>query len=333
MQAIMMSETGGPEVLHLRELATPQPGAGEVLIRVEAAGVNFGETMQRAGTYPLPLTLPVTPGSEVAGTVEAVGPGVDGLKLGDRVAALVVAPDGSWAPGGYASHAVAPVERTFRLPKEVKAADAVAVFGQGLTAWFMLSDAAPVQGGRSVLIHAAAGGVGSLAVQLARTVGAGRVLGAVGSPSKHERVLRLGADAVIDSRDPDWPAAVRGATDGRGVDVILDPIGGENSRRGLQCLAPGGRLLAFGFLSGAPPAIGPEAWSGLIFQNQSVGGFANMAYLADADRTRAAVTKLLDLIASGGLVVGRTEFPLSEAAAAHRAMEARQTTGKVVLIP
>ncbi len=328
-----MDETGGPEVLRPRELVMPSPGPGEVLIRVQAAGVNFGETMQRAGTYPLPLSLPVTPGSEVAGTIEAVGPGAGAFAVGHRVAALLVTPEGAWAPGGYASHAVAPVARTFALPDEVEPADAVAVFGQGLTAWFMLSDAAPVQGGRSVLIHAAAGGVGSLVVQLARTLGAGRVLGAVGSPGKQDQVLSLGADAVIDSRDPDWPSAVRAATGGRGVDVILDPIGGEDSRRGLQCLAPGGRLLAFGFLSGAPPAIGPESWGGLIFQNQSVGGFANMAYLADADRTRAAVSKLLDLVASGDLVVGRTEFPLDEAAVAHRAMEARQTTGKVVLIP
>ncbi|HZH04371.1 MAG TPA: zinc-binding dehydrogenase, partial [Myxococcaceae bacterium] len=270
MRAIRVHRHGGPEELRCEEVERPAPGPGQILIRVAAAGINFADLMQRQGTYPIPSRLPMTPGLEVAGRIEVLGPGVTGLELGQRVMALT--------RGGYAEFALARGAQAVAIPEGLGDAEATALLVQGATARLLLEEAAPLKGGERVLVHAASGGVGGLLVQLARRMGAGQVIAAAGSAPKREFALSLGADLAVDGRDAQWVQAVREATGGRGADVVFEMVGGVVTAQSLECLAPYGRLVAFGNASGAPTTVDPVK---LMFRNQSLIGFAITAVLPE----------------------------------------------------
>lgn len=324
MRAIRVHQAGGPEVLTLDELPTPAPGAGEVLIKVAAAGINYADLMQRQGVYPLPGGLPATPGFEVAGSVAALGEGVSGPAVGTRVVA------GLGNGGGYAEYAVAPAITVFPIPDTLAYAEATALFVQGLTAYGLLRYAGRLEAGETVLVHTAAGGVGSLAVQLARLLGAGRVIGTASAPEKLALIRQLGADAAINYGAPDWAEQVLAATQGQGAHIILDAVGGAIGARSLDLLGQGGRLVVYGAASGEPTMLAAQQ---LSFKGQAVIGYA-MGTNTPPEQLAAGMRALLGFVAEGQLhlTVGHT-FPLAEAAAAHQAMGARRTTGKVVLLP
>lgn len=245
MRAVRVEEPGGPEALVSRELETPEPGVGEVSIRVEVAGVNYADTGVRAGMMfgPHQHELPLTPGFEVAGTVAALGEGVEGPAEGTRVAAVLYS-------GGYAEYAVSRAESLVEVPDGVSLEVATAaLLVQGVTAYGVLHDAGRFVPGESVLVQAAAGGIGSLAGRFARLAGADRVIGIAGSEEKR-LVLELGVDLAVDYGEEDWPERVLEATDGRGVDVVLESVGGDAGARAFECLAPLGRLVMFGAASG-----------------------------------------------------------------------------------
>lgn len=319
MKAVRIHQRGGPDVMMLEEIPQPVPGPGQVLIEVVAAGVNYADIGQRTGAYPNLLPLPATLGYEAAGLVAAVGPGVGAFAIGQRVVSLV--------EGGYAEFAVAEVDDVVPLPDGVDYASATAIPIQGMTADLLLTNAVRMQPGASVLVHVAAGGVGSLAVQLARLRGASLVIGSTRSPAKANTVRALGADLVINTNDADWPGQVMAATQGKGVDAILDSIGGDVTQGGLSCLATLGRLVVYGGLSERPS---PFVAQQLIPRCQSVAGYNTQAQPL-ADRT-AAAGRLAAALASGDLrVLHGTSFPLRDAAAAHEALAAGTTEGKVVL--
>lgn len=331
MRAVEFAAFGGPEVLREVERPKPVPGPGEVLVRVAFAGVNFAETMVRAGAPFGPVTFPEIMGSEVSGVVEALGPGVTAPAVGTRVTAPLLRDGGHWYKGGYAEFAVAQAAYAVPLPAGLDPAQSLALLSQGITAYLLLHDAAPVRAGETVLVHAAAGGIGSLAVQLARRFGAGKVIGTVGGADKCAFVRELGADLAIDYDQPGWTDAVLAATGGKGADLILDSVGGQISAASFACMAPGGRLVAFGISSGGFPQLGPAEWSRLLMQNQSLIGFGSFSWIADPKAAHALLDELFRIAASGELRIETVEFPLADAAAAHRAIEARATRGKVVL--
>jgi NADPH2:quinone reductase len=333
MKAIQLFEFGAPENLTVTDLPIPTPGADQILVRVEAAGVNFAETMERAGRPMGPLSLPVVFGSEIAGTVIAMGAGVTHISVGARVAMPMLTPTCTWYKGGYAEYAVAHAAFAVPLPAGLDAAASLALFSQGLTAYLLLNRAAPVRRGETVLIHAAAGGIGSLAVQLAKLAGAGRVIGLASTAEKRALIGALGADRALDSSGSDWPAQVRDATGGRGADLILESTGGIEGQQNLTCLAPFGRLVVYGISSGGFISFGPSEWIQLLLQNQTLIGFGSFAWLDEPEKIREIVATLFGLAAAGKLQLTTTRFPLGAAAEAHRALEERRTSGKVVLIP
>ncbi|WP_047863727.1 quinone oxidoreductase family protein [Rubrobacter aplysinae] len=324
MRAIRVEEPGGPDALVLRDVAEPEPGAREVLIRVEVAGVNYADTGVRAGMMfgPHAHELPVTPGFEVAGTVAALGEGVAGPEEGTRVVAVLDS-------GGYAEYAVAGAGSLVEVPDGVSLeAATAALLVQGITAYGTLHDAGRLAAGESVLVQAAAGGVGSLAVQLARIAGAETVIGTAGSEEKREFVRSLGADLAVDYGEDDWPERVLEATDGRGADVVLESVGGDAGARAFECLAPLGRLVMFGAASGSP--MPPPDLMRMNVQGQTVTGFGGP--WIRPGRAGAAREEISRNIASGELepVIGLS-LPLERAAEAHRALENRETTGKILL--
>src|SRR5712692_3183225 len=322
MKAIRINETGGPEVMHLEEIETPTPKEGEVLIKVAAAGINFADLAQRQGAYLTRTRTPMTMGFEFAGTVMALGPGVSTPAVGTRVVAF--------GEGGYAEYAIAQAATTIPIPPNLDFAYAAAFPVQGITAYQLLRESARIQPGESVLVHAAAGGVGTLAVQLAKLMGAGTVVGTASNASKLGLVRRLGADAAINYTEANWVEQVKNATGGQGADIILEMVGGEVAERSLQCLAPFGRMVVFGAASGQV-----VQFSGiqLMYKNQAIIGYWLSSQLRRADRIAAAAMELMQFLASGKLeiIVGQT-FPLAEAAEAHRAIAERKTVGKVVLL-
>ncbi|MDF2260083.1 quinone oxidoreductase family protein [Streptantibioticus ferralitis] len=321
-------ETGGPEVLRLDELDTPVPGPGQLLVRVGAAGVNFSDVMARQGVYLNQDTapgLPVTLGTEVAGVVAAAGPGVDGQIVGRRVIAFV--------QGGYAEYAVTTPDLAAELPVGVDLAEATAYLVQGVTAWQLLRDCARIEPGQSVLVHSAAGGVGTLALQLARVFGASTVIATAGSADKRKLALELGADSAVDYTTPEWTEEALAVTGGRGVDIVLDAVGGTTGEQSLDCLAPFGRLVVYGVSSSR---LASFAGAQLIRKNQSVIGYWLAGRIprggATGSPTAHIVPELLRFAEYGRLrAVVRHAFALSEAAEAHRAVGARHTMGKVVL--
>jgi NADPH2:quinone reductase len=315
MKAIRIHAFGGAEQLRLEEVETPQPQADEVLIKNMAAGVNYADIMLRSGTYLREQPLPTIPGFEAAGIVEAVGANVADWHVGQRVLALV-------RDGGYAEHVVAHASQLVPIPNGMAFGQATALLVQGLTAVALLRD---VRAGQALLIHAAAGGVGSLLVQLAKGKGA-RVIGTASSAEKLEKAIELGADVGIDYTESDWAEQVLRATNGKGVDLILEMVGGDIGRQNLTCLAPHGTMIVYGAASGEDFHISAR---GLLARMHTVKGY----YLTlDSPSNRAQYAKeLMEHIEAGRLQVMVTAFPLAQAADAHRAIEGRKTLGKVVL--
>jgi NADPH2:quinone reductase len=322
MKAIRINETGGPEVMHLEEIPTPAPKAGQALIKVEAAGINFADLAQRQGAYLTRTRTPMTMGAEFAGTVAALGPGVTTPAVGTRVASV--------GEGAYAEYAIAQAGSLIPIPPNLDFVHAAAFPVQAITAYQLLRESAHLQPGESVLVHAAAGGVGTLAVQLAKLMGAGTVVGTASNPEKLALVRRLGADVAINYTEPDWVEQVKQATSGKGTDIILEMIGGSISEQSLQCLAPFGRMVIFGATSGQ---IAQFTGIQLMYKNQSIIGYWLTSRLQHPDRIATAALELMQYLASGKLeiVVGQT-YPLAEAEQAHRAIADRQTMGKVVLL-
>jgi NADPH:quinone reductase len=322
MQAIRIHETGGPEVMHLEEVDAPTPGQGEVLIKIAAAGINYADLAQRQGAYLTRTRTPMTLGFEVAGTIAALGPGVSAPVVGTRVIAFV--------NGGYAEYAVTGISTVIPIPDTLDFVHAAAFAVQGLTAYQTLRESGRLQVGESVLVQAAAGGVGTLAVQLARLMGAGKIIGTASNEQKLDLVRSLGADAAINYTQDDWVEQVQKATDGRGVDVVLEVVGGPIAEQCLQCLAPFGRMVVIGAASGQLAQFSPIQ---LMYKNLSVVGYWLTARMSHPDRIAAATIELMQYLAAGKLqiIVGQT-FPLAQAAEAHRAIAARKTTGKVVLL-
>jgi NADPH2:quinone reductase len=322
MKAVRIHETGGPEVLRLEEVETPIPARGQVLIKVAAAGINFADLAQREGRYLTRTRVPTTLGAEVAGTVAALGPDVAAPTVGTRVAAVV--------SGGYAEYAVATPATVIPIPDGMSFAEGAAFPIQGLTAYQLLHDAAKVQPEERVLVHAAAGGVGTLAVQMAKLLGAGLVIGTASTAEKLALAKELGADIGVNYHEDDWVEQVKEATGGEGVEIVLEMVGGEIAKRSLECLAPfDGRMVVFGVASGTPAAFtGPE----LMARNVTLIGYWLAPYFRLPDRIVPATQALMGYLASGNLrIIVGSRFPLAEVAMAHRAMAERRTTGKVVL--
>ncbi len=322
MIAVRIHETGGPEKLRLDDVPVPAPGAGELRLRVEAAGLNFIDIYKRSGLYAVPL--PHTLGGEAAGIVTAVGAGVTDFKVGDHVASPAVL-------GAYAAEALAPAAATVRVPAGVSSQLAAAVLLQGMTAHFLACDTSPLKPGDSVLIHAAAGGVGLLLVQIAKARGA-RVLATVGREAKVALARGAGADAVCVYTQENFTEAARVFTGGRGVDVVYDSVGKDTFEGSLASLRPRGLMVSFGNASGPVPPFAPLLLSqkgSLFFTRPSLPH-----YIATPAELRARSGDLFKWIAAGSLQVRiGAAFPLTAAADAHRALEGRGTTGKVLLLP
>ncbi|MER7841249.1 zinc-binding dehydrogenase [Streptomyces sp. NPDC096040] len=321
MRAVEFQEYGDPEVLKVVQAEPPAPGPGQVTIDAAYAGVNFADLKSRAEGYRVD-SLPFRPGLEVSGRIRAVSDGVEGLRPGQEVAAMV--PDGA-----YAEVVVAEAATVFPLRDGLDLRTAAALPIVLPTAHALLHEVGRLRAGESVLVHGAAGGVGTAAGQLARAAGAGAVYGVVSSPTKSEHALKRGYDEVFTTNT--FADDVRRATGGRGVDLILDPVGGDTLRHGLDTLAPFGRLVSFGNASGAEPwHVGqPELYP----QGRSVAGFAILLLARSApEALRELVERAFRTVTDGTVSLPVTaEFPLSEAAEAHRLMGSRTSTGKLLL--
>jgi len=322
MRAIRVESYGGPEVLRMAEVPTPEPGAGQVRVKLAAAGVNFIDTYHRTGAYK--GTLPFTPGSEGAGVVDAVGPGVTEFRPGDRVASPTM-------NGTYAEYALAAADRLVPVPQGVDLRVAAAALLQGCTAHYLSYSTFPLDPGKTALVHAAAGGVGRLLTQIATQLGA-RVLATAGSEEKAALARSAGADAVILYTDEDFEVETRKLTGGVGVDVVYDSVGKTTFDKSLGCLRPRGYLVLFGQSSGAVPPVDPQVLNakGSLFLTRPT----LVHYIATRDELLWRATDIFTWITQNQLEVRIDyEFPLAEAAAAHRYLEERQTKGKVLLIP
>jgi NADPH2:quinone reductase len=315
MKTIRFHEFGAPDVLRVDEIEKPRPGAGEVLIRVAVAGINYADTMLRAGTYFVKPPLPCTPGFEVAGVIEAAGDEVANLQVGQRVMARL-------AGGGYAEYVVAKAAQVVPIPEQLDYGKATAILVQGWTALGLLKD---LRAGQTVLVHAAAGGVGSLLVQLARLKGA-HVIGTASTPEKLETVRSLGADTVVNYTEANWTEQVLAATEGQGVDLLIEMVGGEIGRQNVRCLAAGATMIIYGAASGQDFQISAV---GLMGKNLTVKGYT--LYSEDAETLDSFTKELVSHVEAERLHITVQEFQLADAAAAHRAIEGRRTTGKVVL--
>jgi len=323
-KAIRMHETGGPEVLRWEDFDPGSPGPGEALIRHEAVGLNFIDVYHRSGLYPLPA-LPAIPGLEGAGIVAEVGEGVADLSVGDRVAYAGL------PPGAYAEARCIPAHRLVKLPESLSTRQGAAMMLQGMTARYLLRGCYPVKAGDSILIHAAAGGVGSIVCQWAKHLGA-TVFGTVGSPEKAEQARANGCDHPILYQQEDIVACVKEITNGKGVDVVYDSVGQATFMKSLDCLRPMGMMVSFGQSSGPVPTfdLGLLAAKGSLFLTRP----SLMAYTAQRDDLLNHARDLFDVVAKGAVKIEiRQSYALSEAAQAHRDLEARKTTGSTVLIP
>lgn len=320
--AIRMHETGGPEVMRWEEVEVGQPGAGEVRVRNTAIGLNFIDTYHRTGLYPMPL--PVTLGMEGAGVIEAVGPKVKGFKVGDRVA--YANPIGS-----YAEVCLRPVARLVKIPAGVEDKIAAAIMLKGMTAWYLCKRTYKVGKGDTVLVHAAAGGVGQILCQWSKYLGA-TVIGTVGSEEKAALAKKAGCKHVIVTATEDFVARVKTLTKGKGVPVVYDGVGKDTFMGSLDCLAPCGYMVSFGNASGAVTQFNPgilAAKGSLFLTRPTLFSYtATPEDLAQAARDLFAVVKKKVVKIS----INQT-YPLKEAAQAHRDIEARRTTGSTVLLP
>jgi NADPH2:quinone reductase len=319
--AIRFAKTGGPEVLEWQEVAVGKPGPGQVRIRHTAVGLNYIDTYHRSGLYPLPL--PSGLGSEAAGIVEEVGPGVDGLKPGDRVAYA------GGPLGAYSEERIMPADRLVPIPAGITDQQAAAMMLKGMTAWYLIRRTHPVQRGETILIHAAAGGVGLIVCQWAKHLGA-TVIGTVGSDEKAELVKKNGCDHPIVYRREDFVAKVAELTAGRKLPVVYDSVGKDTFYKSLDCLAPLGLMVSFGQSSGAigPVDIGILAAKGSLFLTRPTLN----TYTAAREDLLTAARELFAVVESGAVKITINQtYPLREAAEAHRALEGRRTTGQTVL--
>ncbi|WP_131741351.1 quinone oxidoreductase family protein [Actinomadura roseirufa] len=316
MRAIQITEFGGPEVLAVAELPDPVAGPGHLLVEVSRAGINYADTHQAENSYLTEATLPLVPGGEVVGTTAG----------GRRVVALV-------GSGGYAERAVAPEPLAWDVPAGIDDVTALGMIIQGASAWLLLRRSVHLAPGESVVVHAAAGGVGSLAVQLARAWGAGRVIATASSPDKRALALELGADAAVDPAEPDLTAALVEANEGRRVDVVLEMTGGAVTDQSLRALAPFGRLAFYGIASRQEPA--PVRPAALLTHSATIAGmWLPHVFRLPGDVMGTALDELFGLVAADRLrVVGGGEYGLAEARRAHEDLRARRTTGKLVLDP
>lgn len=322
MKSVIVKEFGGPEVLSVEEVPVPAPGSGEVLIRVHAAGVNYADIMQRDGLYPGGPKPPYGAGFEVAGVVESVGEGVTQWSAGDPVMAFCAA--------GYSEFAAAKAWQVMPKPEQLTHAQAAAIPCQYLTAYHALLTLGGLTGQQTVLIQAAAGGLGTQLVQIARNTGA-TVIGTASTPEKCALIESLGCQHAINYTEEDFAAAVQRITGGQGCDLVIESVGGAVFDKSLKCLKPRGMLVTLGVASKEPPTVNAVQ---LLASNWIVAGFHLMAYTADAPAMACAIRDLHTWLMDGKLdvIVGH-EFPLADAAEAHRRISARQTSGKVVLIP
>ena len=322
MKAMRILRFGGPETMILEEIPPPKPGEGQALVRIRAAGVNFIDIYQRMGLYPVPL--PFTPGNEGAGIVQETGPGVTEVAVGDLVAY-------AGATGSYAEFAVIPSWRLVRIPKDIDPETAAALMLQGMTAHYLSHDTYPLKPGDTCLVHAAAGGVGLLLVQMAKRRGA-RVFGTVSTPEKARLAGQAGADDVILYTEKDFETEVRRLTGGLGVQVVYDSVGQTTFEKSMNCLAPRGYLVLYGQSSGPVPSFDPQilnARGGLFLTRPSLGH-----YTQNREELLSRANPVLGWVAEGALNVriGGT-FPLAEAGEAHRKLAGRETTGKILLLP
>ena len=324
MRFVEVPRFGGAEVLQIMEAPDLTPQAGEIVVSVKAAGVNFADIMARQGNYPNVKAAPFRPGYEIAGVVTAVGDSVQGFSGGERVMGML------GDMGGYSSQAALPAETAIRLPDTLDFAPATALLVQGLTAYFLL-EAGGLKGGQTgqtVLIPGAAGGVGSLAVQIAKLKGAGKVIG-LASPAKHDLVRSLGADVALDYTQSGWSQTALAETGGKGVDIFLDSQG-DPATEAFDALAEKAHWLIFGSQSGSGNALSPERIWGLVGKNATLRGYNLFGNLAEFGR---GLGDLIDWATSGKLTLSAQRFPLADVARAHEAVSHRQTTGKVVLEP
>ncbi len=322
MKAVRVSRAGGPEVLHYEEVPDPQPGADEVLVKTEAIGLNYIDTYHRTGLYP--LDLPFIPGLEAAGTVKTVGADTEVLQVGDRVAY-------SGVPASYAEYVAAPEAQLVKLPEGVDTQTGAAAMLQGMTAHYLAHGTYPLKRGDTALIHAAAGGVGLLLVQMAKACGA-RVFGTVSTDEKARLARDAGADEIIRYTEQDFEAEVKRLTHGRGVHVVYDSVARTTFEKSLNCLRPRGLLVLFGQSSGPVPPFDPgvlNARGSLYLTRPTLKD-----YTATRDELLQRAGDVLEWVQSGQLKlrIDRT-LPLPAAAEAHRLLEGRQTKGKVLLIP
>jgi NADPH2:quinone reductase len=323
-KAIRMYETGGPEVLRWEDDDPGKPGAGEALVRHEAVGLNFIDVYHRTGLYPLP-SLPAVPGLEGAGLVAEIGDGVTEVSVGDRVAYA------GTPPGAYAEVRRIPAHRLVKLPEIITTAQGAAMMLQGMTARYLLKGCYEVKKGDVILIHAAAGGVGSIVCQWAKHLGA-TVIGTVGSPEKAEVARANGCDHPILYDKEDFAAKIREITSGKGVDVVYDSVGQATFMKSLDCLRPLGLMVSFGQASGSVPPLDISVLSvkGSLFLTRP----SLLSYTAEREDLLVHAQDLFDVVSSGTVKIEvKQTYPLAEAARAHRELETRKTTGSAILIP
>ena len=322
--AIRMYETGGPEVLRWEEDNPGKPEAGEALVRHEAIGLNFIDVYHRTGLYPLP-SLPAVPGLEGAGIVKEIGEGVSEVAVGDRVAYAAI------PPGAYAEVRRIPAHRLIKLPENIPARQGAAMMLQGMTARYLLKGCYDVKEGNVILIHAAAGGVGSIVCQWAKHLGA-TVIGTAGSPQKAELARANGCDHPILYNDEDFAVKTREITEGKGVDVVYDSVGQATFMKSLDCLRPLGMMVSFGQASGSVPPLDLSVLSakGSLFLTRP----SLMSYTAGRQDLLVHAQDLFEVVSSGAVKIDiKQTYPLADAARAHGDLEARKTTGSTILIP
>lgn len=327
MKAIQFQEYGGPEVLQLTEMEKPVPKDYEVVIEIKAIGVNYADTSRRQGQYVVPTPLPFVPGAEAAGTVVEVGPQVTSVKIGANVVTLL----GSDRATGYAEYTIADERGLIPIPEGIDFEYAAALPLQGLSAYHILKTMGRLEKGETVLVHAAAGGVGTIAVQLAKLFGAGKVIATASSSEKLQIAEQLGADELVNYTEEGWEQKVMDITGGAGVDLALEMAGGEIFNKTLSCLASFGRIVIYGVASGEQPVLHPAV---LMGKNQSVIGFFLPQIMRKPELFAASLQELLRLTLEGELklTIGGT-YPLEDAAKVHALMQGRQTSGKLILIP
>jgi len=322
MKAIRVHTPGGPEVMKLEDVAQPTPKAGEAAVKVDAAGLNYIDVYYRTGSYK--SELPFTPGLEAGGTVTAVGPNVSEVKVGDKVAYTGIA-------GAYAEYAVVPAARLVVLPSGVTTRQGAATMLQGMTAHYLACSTYPLKRGDTCLVHAAAGGVGLLLTQIAKMRGA-RVIGTVSTEDKAKLAREAGADEIVNYTTQDFEAEVKRITGGALCQVVYDAVGKTTFDKSLNCLAPRGMMVLYGAASGpvGPFDLGLLGAKGSLFITRP----SLFAYTASRDELMQRATETLGWVRDGKLKLRMEfEFPLKDAAEAHRALEGRKTTGKVLLIP